>query len=61
MASLPAQVMLATGAARTLPVQITVGPVTDAAFLEVDADGGDSSNTASASTQVYVVAETLPD
>ena len=61
VAGLPDQLTLAPGAAQTLQVQVTAGPVTDAAFLEVDADGGDSSNTASASTQVYVVAETVPD
>jgi Phage integrase family/Domain of unknown function DUF11 len=31
------------------------------AVLEIDADGGDSSNTAAASAQAYVVAETVPD
>ncbi|WP_433060120.1 zinc-dependent metalloprotease family protein [Dactylosporangium sp. CS-033363] len=61
VSGLPAEVTLAAGASQTLPVVVAAGPATSAAYLEIDADGGESSNTAAATTEVYVTDEPVQD
>jgi hypothetical protein len=61
LTGLPAQVTLAAGAAQTFPVVLTAGAVTESAYFEIDVDGGDSSNTASAVTEVNIGAGSVAE
>ena len=61
ISGVPDQVSLAAGASKTFTVTLTAGSATNSAFFEIDADGGESSNTASSVTEVYVTNEQVAD